>query len=201
MGFMFSDTQLRQKFDAFPYWKSLVFILIICQRLMPSFRAFSEQTGYAGEKSLAGFIEKAWNTLSTGTSSVDYSSEMRAAEALAPDTENFESPLVSSALDTAVAVSLLMKAFKVEETGIAVDVATLIRDSIDMYIQDLEQIDSLDPKLEEKILNHGLMQKELIQQRKDLEFLGGLDDDILVSMPMVRSRWKNAQSSCLGLSI
>jgi len=195
----FDESELMREFEGVPHWKVLVFILVICQRLIPSFRAFSAETGFSGEKVLTSFIEKAWETLGAGISVADYSNEMKVAETVAPDTEEHESSLASSALDSAVAVSLLMKAFQKEQTKAALEVASLSRDSVDMYIQDIDHIDPLDPELEVRILSHDLMQKELQRQREDLEFLNELDDNILISIEKVQARWKNDQSSCLGL--
>ena len=172
----------------------------MCQRLIPSFRAFSRETGFAGEKILLDLLKKAWDTLLNGVSKTDYSSELAQAKSLAPDTEDFDSAFVSSALDAAVAISLLMKSFNDGKTDTIVEAVTLIRDSVDMYVQELEDMDPNDPNLETRILNHELMQKELKRQREDLEFISALDDDISVSMPVVKEKWLAREESCLGLT-
>jgi len=195
----FNEVKLKQKLSKLPFWKQLVFLLIICQRLLPSFRAFSAETGFQGENVLRELIAKAWNTLLSGVSSTDFSSEYAQAESIAPDTEDFDTALVSSALDAVIASSLLMKAFSSGHTDTIVEAVTLIRDSVDMYVQELEDMNPSDPGLEEKILNHELMQKELRRQREDLVFLGSLDDDISISMTAVKTKWCDSEDSCLGL--
>jgi uncharacterized protein YjaG (DUF416 family) len=195
----FNEGELKQKLIKLPFWKQLAFLLIVCQRLLPSFQAFAAETGFQGKSELAGLLTKAWDSLLNSVSSTDFSSEATLAESLAPDTEDFDSAIVSSALDAAIATSLLMKAFSGQQTDTIVEAVTLIRDSVDMYAQELEDMDPADPDLEKNILGHELMQKELRRQREDLEFLGTLDDDISVSMIAVKNKWFNSEESCLGL--
>ncbi len=76
----------------------------------------------------------------------------------------------------------------------------MVRDSVDMYVQELEDMDPADPELEEKILAHKLMQEELRRQREDLEFLNTLDDEISVSMTAVKNKWFDSEESCLALA-
>lgn len=196
----FNKAELKQKLIKLPFWKQLAFLLIGCQRLLPSFRAFATETGFQGHSQLSGLLGKAWNSLLNDVSSTDFSREVTLAESLAPDTEDFDTVLVSSALDAAIATSLLMKAFSDQQTDTIIEAVSLIRDSVDMYVQELEDMNSSDPELEENILGHELMQKELRRQREDLEFLGSLDDDISVSMTAVRKKWFDTEDSCLALT-
>jgi len=195
----FNEDKLYQRLVVLPFWKQLVFLLIVCQRLIPSFRAFAMETVFQGENLLKDMLLKAWNTLLRGKSKADFSNEMVQAESVAPETEDSDSIYVSSALDASVAISLLMKAFSDGQTDTVVEAVTLIRDSVDMYVQELEDMDPNDPNLETRILNNELMQKELKRQREDLEFLSSLDDDITVSMTVVEEKWFGREESCLGL--
>ncbi len=196
----FNEDELKEKLVKLPFWKQLVFLLIVCQRLIPGFHVFAAETGSGGTSQLAGLLTKAWDTLLNGVSRADLSNEAAQAESLAPDTEDFDSDLVSSALDAAVAISLLMKAFSDQKTDTIVEAVTLVRDSVDMYVQELEDMDPAAHDLEEKILEHELMQKELKRQRENLDFLSTLDDDISVSMTAVKNKWFDSEESCLGTS-
>lgn len=196
----FNKDELKQKLIKLPFWKQLVFLLIVCQRLLPSFRAFAAEIGFQGKGQLDDLLSKAWNSLLNGISSTDFSSEATLAESLAPDTEEFDTVLVSSALDATIATSLLMKAFSDQQIDTIIEAVTLIRDSVDMYVQELEDMDPTDLALEQNILGHELMQRELRRQREDLEFLGTLDDDISLSMLAVKSKWFDCEDSCLGLT-
>ena len=196
----FSEAELYQNLSGMVFWKQLVFLLLVCQRLIPSFRALSRERGLAGEDLLLDLLRKAWDTLLAGVTKADFSAEVTQAESVAPNTEDVESDFVSSALDAAIAVSLLMKVFNDGQTNTIVEAASLARDSIDMYVQELEQMDQNDPNIETKILSHDLMQKELERQREDIAFIKALDDDISLSMTVVKEKWFDKEDSCLGLT-
>ena len=168
--------------------------------MIPSFRALSKESGFAGENLLLDLRNKAWGTLLAGVSRADFSKEVTQAESVEPDTEDFESVYVSSALDAAIAVGLLMRAFNDGQTSTVVEAASLARDSIEMYVQDLENMAQNDPNIETKILGHVLMQKELKRQREDIDFIKALDDDISLSMMVVKENWFDKEDSCLGLT-
>lgn len=195
----FNEDNLHQKLVVLAFWKQLVFLLMVCQRLIPSFRAFAMETGIKGELLLKDILNKAWSTLLSGITKADFSNEIVQAESVAPETENSESLYVSSALDASVAISLLMKAFSDGQTDTIVEAVTLIRDSVDMYVQELENMASSDPDLESKILNHALMQQELKRQREDIEFLSSLNEELDFSMAVLKEKWFGKEESCLGL--
>lgn len=57
---------------------------------------------------------------------------------------------------------------KLEQVALAARYPT---DSIDLYVQEIEQMVPQDPALEAKILGHHLMQRELARQDRDLTVL------------------------------
>ncbi|RVU34863.1 DUF416 family protein [Hwanghaeella grinnelliae] len=195
----FDENALFKLLKGLIYWKQLAFLLAACQRLIPSFQAFSKENGVAGEETLQEILAQAWAALENRETNIDFSYNAELAESVAPSSEKYDSIFVSSAMDAAIAVSLLMRAFERNQTETIVEAVTLARDSVDMYVQELESISPTDPELEEKILSHELMQNELCRQRKDLSFLYALSDDILEAMPEVHERWSNNTDSCLGL--
>lgn len=195
----FDEASLARDLDQLDFWKQLMFLISVCQRLVPSFSEFAKQTGVKGESILLSGLEKAWDILLSGNSASDLSFQQKQCEGIAPDTEDFDLILVSSALDAAVAISLLMKAFTTNDTNSIVEAASLARDSVDMYVQELENMDPNAPDLEELIVNHDLMQKELKLQREAIEFLQSLDDNQSTSMTEAKKKWFGSKGSCLGL--
>lgn len=195
----FDEASLARELEQLDFWKQLMFLISVCQRLVPSFSEFAKQTGVKGESILLSGLEKAWDILLSGNSAADLSFQQKQCEDIAPDTEDFDLILVSSALDAAVAISLLMKAFTTNDTNSIVEAASLARDSIDMYVQELENMNPNAPDLEELILKHDLMQKELKLQREAIEFLQALDDNQNTSMTEAKKKWFGSKDSCLGL--
>jgi len=197
----FNEAVLKEQLSKMAVWKQIVFLLSICQRLFPSFVVFARETGVDGEPVLKSAMQKAWNHLFKGEFIADLRNEADECESIAPDTEVFDSDFVSSALDAAIAVSSLMKAFFENDTNLIVEGASLARDSVDMYIQELENMDVNASNLESLILNHRLMQQELRRQREDLEFLRGLSSDISKSMRAVKIKLYDKNDSCLDVVV
>ena len=81
-----------------------------------------------------------------------------------------------------------------------VQVAAYATDSVDLYVQEIEDMAPNDPLLEQKILKHHLMQRELKQQEKDLkaiEMASVLDQEFLGKLKI---SWNNDGKSNLDLS-
>jgi uncharacterized protein YjaG (DUF416 family) len=96
-----------------------------------------------------------------------------ACNVAAPDTEDFDSLLVSPALDAANVASLLLDLLITDAVEKAAEVACLACDTVDMYVQELDEMPPGAPDLEERITLHPLMQAEIARQLEDLETLSG----------------------------
>ncbi|WP_444940667.1 DUF416 family protein [Microbulbifer sp. ZKSA004] len=195
----FDETTLRREFSKMEFWKQLVFLFAISQRLLPSFVFFARESKLSGVELLESAMHKAYELLNAGVSNADLTEYASRCEAIAPDTEDYDSIFVSSALDAAVAVSLLMKAFTNNKTSFVIEGASLAIDSVDMYVQELDDMDPNCPDIEQMILNHRLMQLELKRQRLDLELLANLSDDQFISMKVIADKLINQGESCLDL--
>lgn len=197
----FDENFLKQKLLALSNGKKIFFMLAVCERIFPNFVIFARESGHKGEDILRSYLNMAWEKLQKGKTIADFSLEADDCQAIAPDTEDYETILVSSALDAAAAISLLMQFFTDNDVDHIVEAASLARDSVDMYVQDIEKITSTDPNFEKLILTHPLMQTELIRQRKDVELLKNLSENIEDSYSLLREKWFDTKKSCLELKI
>lgn len=89
-------------------------------------------------------------------------------QAVIPDTEDFSTLLCSQALDAGVAVCETLQLAMGADLGHAVNAASVARDTVDMFIQERDQMDYADPEFEKKILEDPLMIGELSAQRSVL---------------------------------
>lgn len=195
----FDEEYMRSQLLKLVTWKQIAFLIFLCERLMPGFEFFSDEVGYKkNDKTLRQYLDKAAEMLMNGITKDKLSKLAGKCEDLAPYPEDYDSLYVSTALDTAMSVSLLMKMFTDNNVEHVVDAATFITDSIDLYVQEIENMEPNDPDLEEKILSHKLMQKELETQEKDIEFLLKVDNDINISRSLFKERLES-QKSCLGI--
>ena len=65
-------------------------------------------------------------------------------------------------------VRLLLQFCSDKQLSHVMSIATFARDTIDMYVQVIEELDPADPHLDEKIARHPLMLQEISKQEGDL---------------------------------
>ncbi|KAK4045485.1 hypothetical protein OUZ56_033109 [Daphnia magna] len=108
----------------------------------------------------------------------------------APYTEDFETMLVSSALDAAIATVHIIEFLETRDRQLAIAVAKLARNSVDLVAQELDAMSPNAPNLEERIRTHVLMQNELYWQERSLAEVAS-DVDICI----LESRWRSVPGS------
>lgn len=173
----------------------LAFGLSCCERLFPNYLAFMRETGWGDSGSLRAALDLAWGVLDGAAPSSDALS--RAEEAVRdaePETEDFETILVSSALDAAVCTGLLLQFLREGGTGKIAEIASLCRDTVDMFVQDMLRLDRAAPNFEDEIRADQLMQRELQRQRDDLAELKSFSN-LTSEVAALRTRWRSVKSS------
>ena len=81
-----------------------------------------------------------------------------------------------------------------------IDVASLSRDTVDLFVQFQEDIDPNDPRLEGMVCGSQLMQNELRIQKESLEFLVNLEGGRETVTKVLRARWSNLDNGSLKLA-
>jgi uncharacterized protein YjaG (DUF416 family) len=166
---IFDEERLSRSLAGLDAWKRVAFIAMTCDRMVPNYDRFSAETNFGDPMVLRRGLDVAWEWLETNTLSVDLNSLTAQVEEQAPNTDQFASPFTSAALDASNAIAVLLNALCHPGCAAPVEVACLARDTVDLYVQDIEKLDPNDPNLEEAIRRHPLMQAELRRQRTDLE--------------------------------
>jgi uncharacterized protein len=169
----FDERLLAQRLQPLPWFLSLAFGVACAGRLLSNYRKFSAESGWGDIAPL----ERALGVL--GTAAVNQmlptESEWRnlaaQCEAQAPDSEEFTSLFTSSAQDAVFSVCSLIDYSSERKLEHVVLAARYPTDSVDLYVQEEAQMAAQDPALEDKILAHDLMQKELSRQERDLAVL------------------------------
>ncbi len=195
----FNEQNLKKQLLSLNSWKKTAFAISICERMFPNFIEFAKINNYEGAEILEICLKIAWHRLMREDIKYDLSEEAHKCKIIAPDTEKYDSILVSSALDAASAIALLMEFISSPKVDFVIEIASLARDSVDMYVQEIEDMNPNDPALENKILEHPLMQQELNNQRADLEFLQSLDETQSGTYMSVIKKWFNTNQSCLAI--
>lgn len=185
--------QLRDK-------QQLAFGASCCDRLLPNYLAFQNDTGWGDIEPLQKALDLVWSFLEGQSYSADNIRQLAAlCENVAPDSEDFTSLYVSFAQDACFAICGLLDFLLVSDARKIVQAATYAMSSVDLYVQEIENMESNAPDLEQKILAHPLMQRELKKQREDFENIAQapiLNADFLVHL---RNSWGNSGKSNLDL--
>jgi uncharacterized protein YjaG (DUF416 family) len=151
------------------------FAYAICVRLQPHYQAFSQVTSWGDPVVLQTALGLLHRTVFLPPVVADLRHVYRQVERVTPDSEDFGSLLGSLALDTCCAV-LSAFDFVLEGNDQSVlDVATFARNTVDMYVQEIEELDPSDPELEARIDSHPHMVREVKWQRAALDQLASIE--------------------------
>lgn len=167
----FDEDQLRQSLARLDPWKRVAFMALCCERMVPNYDRFTADSGFGDAQILRHGIDATWSWLESDRAPDDLKSVRARIEQQMPNTEDFSSPFTSAALDAANAVASLLDALSEPDGADPVEVASLARDTIDLYVQEIDDLDPNDRELEDAIRRHPLMQAELRRQRDDLTHL------------------------------
>lgn len=192
----YNEQQLRMGLAALDLRSSVAFALSCAERLLPNYRAFVREHSWGDARPLRNALDGAWAWLrgdGLGADGLAALSDACATEA--PDTENFDSLLVSPALDAANAASLVADLIITGDKAKAAEVAVLALDTVDMYVQEIAEIPANAPDLEDRIRLHPLMQREISRQLEDIRLLTMQwnEQDLF-------KRWSSQQTSNIGLT-
>lgn len=149
------------------------FGLLCCERMMPNYTAFSRHTGWGDVSVLRRVLDQCWENFVSGTP-IDWQLMKTQCERATPDSEDFQTILLSPALDAAVSIATLIELLETREVKHALTIASLARDTVDMYVQELEKMPPNTENIEDEIQRHPLMQAELQSQQDDIAKVAGV---------------------------
>lgn len=186
----FNGRYLKDRLARLGKKQLLAFGAVCCERLLPNYVAFQQDSGYGDVAPVRRALDLVWASLDGRSFLADEVEEATAAcESVAPNSDTFSSIFVTAAQDACFAVCSLLDFLHEGNVDKIVQVATYATDSVDLYIQETEMIAPNDPRLEERILAHHLMQSELQQQNTDLaavERTPSMSQDFLVELKLLR---------------
>ncbi|MBI2377228.1 MAG: DUF416 family protein [Deltaproteobacteria bacterium] len=196
----FDPEELRKALLGLAPQQRLAFGLSCSERLYPNYVVFTGEQGWGEPKTLRAALDLAWDALLGQAPPLDAVRHLKKhVEDAGPDTGDFGTILVSSALDAATTAGLVLKLVEADDADLAVEIASLARDTVDMYVQVIEHLDPSDPAFEKKILVHRFMQAELRRQRDDLRELASRQWTPTEARRL-RAAWRDPAASSIGLS-
>ena len=183
----FDSDNLRRMLHSLPDWKRVVFMAACCERMLPNYQSFSSATGYGDASRLRQALDQVWHWIETNQLPRDVSLLVEECNQQAPNTAEFNSAYTSAALDAANSVAIALEALGDETEDRAIEVASLARDTVDLFVQQRNHLDPNSPSLERQIAEDSLMQTELQKQKQSLELLKDQVDQRLLTVARMRA--------------
>lgn len=199
---VFNTQSLKTVLASFNRRQQLAFGAMCCERLLPNYQAFQNDTGWGDITPIREALNFVWESVVTEAVNRDQVKTLTLrCEAVAPDSEYFESLFVSCAQDACFAVCNLLDFLLENEVDRVIQAAIYAIDSIDLYVQEIEEMDPGNPSLEADILSHSLMQRELEQQTLNLKAIEKNPEVNSTFVSNLRLSWGNNGKSNLNLPI
>jgi uncharacterized protein YjaG (DUF416 family) len=166
----FDDAVLKKELGNFGAWGQRAFGALCCERLLPNYVAFQNEVKWGDSRPLRSALDLVWRGFLGQAVSQDEIKRLAAVcEALAPSSDDFDALRTASAEDACFAICSLLDHLITPDVGRVVQTAVYATDSIDLFVQEIEELEPSDRNLELIILKHPLMQRELLRQKDDLE--------------------------------
>jgi uncharacterized protein YjaG (DUF416 family) len=168
----FDIKALEGELSQLPLTHRLAFAASCCERLLPNYSAFSRMENWGHPEGLRSALDEVWKFLEGKKLTSEHIEEIKKkCEKATPDTEDFSSLYTSAALDAGVAILETLESCRDGCPQRIAEVASLARDTVDMYLQARNRLEYSDAAFEEKIATDSLMMRELRKQREDLNEL------------------------------
>lgn len=164
------------KLNKIPDKGQILFGVLICERLYPNYGAFQKAFNWGNSTTLQEGIALLRQYIIKGDLFDDHDVKdiIERIDWVTPNTEDFSSIIVSFALDACTSVQSMLNYLLDKNVENIVDVACFSRDTVDMYVQEIEGLKNYDPNLEEKIRSSEYMIREM-------EFQKGLLNKIVIT--------------------
>jgi uncharacterized protein YjaG (DUF416 family) len=152
------------------FHQQLAFGAACCERMLPNYETFMREVGWGEVLPLRHALDVVWAACEgRRPREAELRNHVSEVENRIPDSEDFTSLHVASAQDAACAICALLDFLLGGDLDRVVSAAQLSTDSVDLIVQERAGMDPQDPRLEQKILEHPMMQQELVRQRRDLD--------------------------------
>lgn len=178
---VYNKDDVLTRLENLPHEKRLAFAAACCERLVGNYVAFKSDTGWGDQSALQNAIARIWSCSVGAAIAPDEVHQLtEACESVAPDADHFESLFTASAQDAVFAVCSILDYLQDRDIAKLGQCSSYPVDSVDLYVQETENLAANASDLEERIREHRLMQQEIKRQYTDLSLLesGGSVDEL-----------------------
>lgn len=154
------------------FTKQLAFAYLTCERLYPNYVYFSDNYNFGTPIILREAIDFLYqNIFEKNPDKAKINSLVKKIEKNTPDTEDFTTIFVSSALDACTCILDSLDFLIDKDFSRIKSISTYATDTVDMYIREIENIEASDKNFIQKVNEHLLMYKEISIQQGIIAFL------------------------------
>lgn len=191
----YDEDELQTRLSSIDHRGLVLFGLYVAEELLPNYTVFSREQSFGEADTLRKAFKAAWDWLDgKPIDNEEIESLIDACESVTPDTEDFNSLYVSAALDAANSTANVLRLLLNSDSDLAFEIGTLGRDTVDLYVQEIERMPANSADLEERIRLHPLMQREIAGQ---FDAVKAIEDGISTSE--ARRLWSSKERSNLDL--
>lgn len=197
----FSAEGLRLRLEKLDHIKQMAFGASCCERLLPNYYVFQKQVRWGDTSQLRSALDFIWHSLLS--EKVDLKEKIAtliaSCEKVTPDSDDFDSLYLPLAQDGCLATINLLEHFLKPDAKKVVWAASYAIDSVDLYVQEIHSMNANAPDLEDKILRHKFMQRELLVQKEHLKMLEQITVLDATFLRNYQNSWSNGGKSNLDL--
>ena len=137
----FDPDYLRQQMTGLTQLHAVAFAAACCERMLPGYVRFQAQTGWGDADGLRDALDVIWSLLEGEDVSPERLQAIRdRCERVIPDTEDFETPAVSDALDASSSISETLALCLDGDISHAINVAAVAMDTAERLAQESERM-------------------------------------------------------------
>lgn len=155
--------------------RNLTFGYLTSQRLLPNYIYFSQVYNFGDSTVLKQYLQLIRSKIIDQNFESNFGDYETILNKLSPEPHNYKTVLASSAMDACGSVYSLINYIIDKNDNHIQEIATLATDSVDMYIQEKENLDMSNPQMEKIIAEHPLMVKERKTQENILNYLNKMN--------------------------
>lgn len=167
-------TEIRDGLSKLSPRLRVLFGILTSEKLYPNYVKFQELTGWGNQSVLTDVMIMLYHYVFSkdGFDAAYLKEMMESLDDVTPHTKNFDSILVSFALDACTSIYSTLNYIVTSDLEDIFAVASYPLDTVDMFIQEVENLDyNKDPLFEQKIENSPFMIREKARQRMLIEKL------------------------------
>lgn len=194
------EQDIKDKLIRLSEKKRILFALLIVDKLYPHYVAFQEKYNWGDSALLFDAIGLVYQYIIDDSSvfNLEIENTIAKIDEIIPDIDDFGSALSSFALNASISIQNALKYLVDKNIDDITDIVSLTLDTLDLFIQDKEDFDTLDPSRDIQIEHDSYMVQEQMRELEIIDKLSMLQTN-LITKEVVES-FRN-ETSIIDLSL